>query len=307
MKFCMHCGKEIKEKVKFCPFCGGEQKEVEIIIEEVESFEQVNSTNPEPTPIEEEPIQNWEQPKAQPIEEEPQQQSQQYNQQTEAQPTPLISINPDSVNQLADKSRNYLSYINNNIKNPTLNAQNNSGYFGLFTYFLINLILGISLSHGLGKAIHYENFKFEMFLPILILLLLPQFFNVLATYFLTTQIFNKKISLLDQFEQIYAPISITVYIGLAMFVLTFISTYGFSNIFAILLALSLFLINASYVANTWRAETFKPNRNRFYWTIGFMILSFIITIIAFTLLNDILDEKIRAALMRIFVDMNSNF
>ena len=70
MKFCMHCGKEIKEKVKFCPFCGGEQKEVEVtsepiivepIIEEVVE-EVTNTTESHETiqtveePIVEEPV-----------------------------------------------------------------------------------------------------------------------------------------------------------------------------------------------------------------------------------------------------------
>lgn len=307
----MHCGKEIKEKVKFCPFCGGEQKEVVIAEEPIimeESIEEVVSSNETSQPIDEPVIEEvaYEQPVyEQPIQEEqqftnqqqenPQQQQQQTGQQ---QSTPIISINQESMNQFTDKSKNYLSYLNKNIKNPVLRGTNNSGIFGVITFLLVNGFLALSISYALGKLSHYGS-KLEMFLPVLLVLLAGQFISVLTVYLLSTKIFKNQSSLVDAFEHMYAPISGGVYITLAMLLLAIISQRGISVLFILLFLLMIFIINISYIANLWSIDSSNSGRNKFYWTIGLLIAAGIVHFVV----NILLADMVGASIMSIISDV----
>lgn len=170
MKFCMHCGKEVKEQVKFCPFCGGDQKEVSVTQSEEVSVA-----------------------------------------------PPRITIDQESINKLADKGKNYFTYINNNVRNPILGASNQSGYFALVTYLLLNALIALSISHALGKSL-FSSFSLELFLPLLLLFLVGQLINVVTVYLLANKIFKVSLNLVDTFERIYAPISLAVYVAVIMLV-----------------------------------------------------------------------------------------
>ena len=288
MKFCMHCGKEIKEKVKFCPFCGGEQKEVVLTEEPVE--EAVNSN--ETVQIIDEPV-IQEPVYEQPIQEEQQATSQQQTQQqtSQQQSAPIISINQESMNQFTDKSKNYLSYLNKNIKNPILRGANKSGIFGVITFLLTNAFLALAISYGLGKLSHYGS-KLEMFLPVLLVLLVGQFINVLTVHLLSAKIFKNPSSLIDSFEHMYAPISGGVYITVAMLLLAIISQRGISVLFILLFLLMLFIINITYIANLWAIDSSNSVRNKFYWTIGLLIVAGIIHLVVNILLADIVGSSL---------------
>lgn len=244
MKFCMHCGKEVKEQVKFCPFCGGDQKEVSATASGEESVV-----------------------------------------------TSRITIDQESINQLADKGKNYFAYINKNIRNPILGASNQNGYFGVVTYVLLNVLIALSISHALGKNFS-STFSLELFLPLLLLFLVGQFVNVVAVYLLSNKIFKVRLNLVDTFERIYGPISLAIYGAIIMLALSFISTYGFSMLFVLFLVLIFFLISVSFVANLWRTENLSPNKNRFYWTIGALILAGIAHLIVNLLLSDMIGASI---------------
>ncbi|MFW8051901.1 zinc ribbon domain-containing protein [Vagococcus fluvialis] len=324
MKFCMHCGKEIKEKVKFCPFCGGEQKEVEVtsepiivepIIEEVveevtnttESHETIQTVE-EPIveePVYEQPIQP-EQPQQQYQEQASHQQQNQQQQNGQQQGTPIITINQESVNQFTDKSKNYLSYLNKNVLRPILKGKNENGIFGLVTFLLINTILAFSISFALGK-ISYQNGKLTLFLPVLLILLVGQAINVLTVHVLSTKIFKMPSSLTDAFEHMYAPISSGVYITLAMLVLAIISPNGISVMFTLLFILVLFLINISYIANLWTIDNSNSVRNKFYWTIGFLIVASIIQFIVNILLTDIVGASIFSVITDVLEGLGRSF
>lgn len=306
MKFCMHCGKEIKETVKFCPFCGGEQKEISTISEEnVATISHVDSTVERMGEIISEPVKEEQTS----FTEYSNTESQQHDTTQQAQrpnETPLISINQESVNQLADKSKNYLSYLNQNVKSPTLGGVNNFGAFGLISYFVINTLLSLGLSHALGKSITGLNFQFKLFLPLLLLILVAQLVNVLAVFLLGNKIFKVNINLMDTFDRIYAPTSIGVYTAVVMFFLTFVSRFGFSFIFTIFLTFTFFLINISYIANIWTLDSFATNKNKFYWTIGMMILAFVVQIIANFLLGDIVGGSLIGLIEDIANSITSN-
>ncbi|MFY8329663.1 zinc-ribbon domain-containing protein [Vagococcus carniphilus] len=305
MKFCINCGKEIKDKVKFCPFCGAEQKEVTIVTEPVVEKvvnEEVNNEKEQPivetkAPSEEvaQPEQPVEQPSQPTINQENQQSSQQQQPNNEQQ-APLISINHGSVNQLTDNSKNYFSYLNKNIAKPNIGGQNTNGYFGLVSYVLISLFSSLAISHSIGKAVRfgtmgYADSSFPLLIQLFLLILVTQLISVTTVYVLSAKIFREEISFLDSFDRVYAPISLAVYTSLFAFVLSFVSTIGLSFLFVVVLLFTYFLTNASFVANLWVSQN-QTQRNKFYWTIGVIIVSFIVQIIVGIMLGDIIGTSI---------------
>lgn len=305
MKFCINCGKEIKDKVKFCPFCGAEQKEVSTVTEPVVEKvvnEEVNNEKEQPivetkVPSEEvaQPEQPVEQP-SQPTMNQENQQSSQQQQPNNEQQAPLISINHGSVNQLTDNSKNYFSFLNKNIAKPNIGGQNTNGYFGLVSYVLISLFSSLAISHSIGKAVRfgtmgYADSSFPLLIQLFLLILVTQLISVTTVYVLSAKIFREEISFLDSFDRVYAPISLAVYTSLFAFVLSFVSTIGLSFLFVVVLLFTYFLTNASFVANLWVSQN-QTKRNKFYWTIGVIIVSFIVQIIVGIMLGDIIGTSI---------------
>ena len=316
MKFCINCGKEIKDKVKFCPFCGAEQKEVSTVTEPVVEKvvnEEVNDEKKQPvveTKVPSEEVVQSEQPVEepnQPIKEQPKQPSQptmnqenqqkyQQQQSNNQQQAPLISINHGSVNQLTDNSKNYFSYLNKNIAKPNIGGQNTNGYFGLVSYVLISLFSSLAISHSIGKAVRfgtmgYADSKFPLLIQLFLLILVTQLINVTTVYVLSGKIFREEISFLDSFDRVYAPISLAIYTSLFAFVLSFVSTIGLSFLFVVVLLFTYFLTSVSFIANLWVSQN-QTQRNKFYWTIGVIVVSFIVQIIVGLMLGDIIGTSI---------------
>ncbi|MFW7431354.1 zinc-ribbon domain-containing protein [Vagococcus carniphilus] len=305
MKFCINCGKEIKDKVKFCPFCGAEQKEVSTVTEPVVEKvvnEEVNDEKEQPiveTKVTSEEVAQPEQPVEQPSQPTMNQENQQSSQQQQPnneQQAPLISINHGSVNQLTDNSKNYFSFLNKNIAKPNIGGQNTNGYFGLVSYVLISLFSSLAISHSIGKAVRfgtmgYADSSFPLLIQLFLLILVTQLISVTTVYVLSAKIFREEISFLDSFDRVYAPISLAVYTSLFAFVLSFVSTIGLSFLFVVVLLFTYFLTNASFVANLWVSQN-QTQRNKFYWTIGVIIVSFIVQIIVGIMLGDIIGTSI---------------
>ena len=266
MKTCTNCGKEIKDQVKFCNFCGKEQ-----VIEKVITNENIRQTDDSIN----------------------QQQDTQTNQQQQnyQQPNTAPILNQEKVTQLTNRSKNYFSYINKNIKNPIIGKDNKDGYFGLISYALICIFSGLAISHAIGKLMSLTGFSetaFPMFLQITLLLLCSQVVNVLTVYLLSAKIFHTKMSFVDTFETMYAPISLAVYISFLALILSFISTIGIGLLFFICLIITFFFTSISYVANLWSAQNYTQKRNKFYWTIGAIIIGGILQFLVSIILSDIL-------------------
>ncbi len=316
MKFCINCGKEVKEKVKFCPFCGAEQKELkktdelveEVKVEEINSLEEAKNVS----------VQSDVDPKEYIIEEDtstiyneqPKNDNQEQvspHQTSNNQQAPLISINQGTVNQLTDNSKNYFSYINKNIAKPDIGGRNKNEYFGLVSYVLISLFSSLAISHSIGKAMTfgtrgYSDSSFPMFLQLFLLLLVTQLVSVTTVYVLSGKIFHEEIKFLDSFDRIYAPVSITVYTSLLAFVLSFISTVGFSFLLVLSLLITYTFSSFSFIANLWVSQN-NTQRNRFYWTVGVIIVSSIVQIIVSFMLGDI----IGASIIEIISDIADSF
>lgn len=343
MKFCINCGKEIKDKVKFCPFCGAEQKEIKTVIEPVEQkevSEEIIITPEEMTEVIEPVAENTEemiveesveQPQPEPVQPiEPTQQTtqeqqanyyqqpnnhyqgnsnQQQNNHYQGNPNQQQQgsfINQEKMNQLTDNSKNYFSYLNKNMAKPNIGGRNTNNYFGVVSYVLIALFSSLAISHSIGKAVSFgtrglADSSFPMFLQLFLLLLVTQLISVTTVFVLSGKIFHEETSFLDSFDRVYAPISLAVYTSLLAFVLSFISAIGFSFLFVIALLLTYFLTSISFVANLWVSVN-HTQKNKFYWTIGVIIVSFIVQVIVGFMLGDIIGTSI----MDIFSNITGN-
>ena len=283
--------------MKFCPFCGGEQKEITISKEIIEMNEE--TVTPEEIIIEEPIAHTQENVNEAPHTEQVQQ-------------TPLVSINQDAVNQLTNNSKNYLTYLNKNIAKPNLGGSNKNGYFGLISFGLVSLFSSLAISHSMGKAVNVgtqniTNLSFPMFLQLLLLLLATQFVNVLTVYVLKTKLFPGEGTILDSFDNVYAPISLTVYTSLLALVLSFISTIGFSLLFSIVLMITFILGNISYIANLWVTETLNSNKNKFYWTVGTIFVAFIVQFLVTLMMADIIGTGMLDVFSNITHSFTPNF
>lgn len=323
MKFCINCGKEIKEKVKFCPFCGAEQKEVTTVIEPVEQqivqeevvteileenqpvvepvIEPVVEAVVEPAVTPHEPVQQSQPTQQVTQEQQPNYQQQQNNQyqgnnNQQQQQAPFININQETVNQLTDNSKNYFSYLNKNLAKPMIGGRNTNEYFGLVSYVLVSLFSSLAISHSIGKASKFvtrgiADSSFPMFLQLFLLILVTQLISVATVYVLSGKLFKEETSFLDSFDRVYAPISLAVYTSFVGFILSFISTIGVSFLFVIVLLLTYFLTSISFVANLWVSVN-HTTKNKFYWTIGVIIVSFIVQLIVGMMMGDIVGTSI---------------
>lgn len=289
MKYCMHCGKKVKETVKFCPFCGEELRDMEVKIETIEQSNEDSRSNEKNQ--NDSGISNTEAGK---------------NVDAHSNSS-LININSESVNQFRDSSKNYLMYLNSNIKQPKLDKFNSDNSFGLISFFVINILLSLGLSNALGKSFTGSNFQFRMFLPLLLLMLVGQIINVGAVYILGNKIFKNSFNFLDVFEKIYSPVSLVVYIGASMFFLTLVSDYGFSVLFGLGLIVSLFMINISYIANIWVLKNHSMKKNKFYWSIFIILLAIIGQIVSSILLKDIVGGSLTDLFGEFLDSMTSNF
>jgi len=306
MKYCINCGKEIKDKVKFCPFCGKEQKEVTIdngITESKKIHEETITSNGEDNNlveevfIEEDLEKSEESSKISPKQIQPAESNNENTHTSErSNPEPKYFINPDKVGQLTDNSKNYFSYLNENIKRPNIGGSNTNNYFGLVNYIIISLFSSLAISHSIAKVIRFgtggiANSNFPMFLQLCLLILVTQLINVVTVYVLSNKVFRNRNSFLDSFDLVYAPVSLAVYGSLLAFILSFISTLGFSFVFMLVLLLTYFLTSISFVANLWVSIN-NTEKNKFYWTIGVIIVSLIIQMLVGIMLSDIIGTSI---------------
>lgn len=299
MKKCSNCGKEIKDHVKFCNFCGQEQQGnvTEIVTETVVSHDEKPS-------IQGEGIHHTNQSN----------QHQQFHQETQNnQQQPYNQgpiINQQAVNQLTNRSKNYFSYINKNIKQPIIGKSNQDGYFGLINYVLICVFTGLAISHAIGKVIGitgYSESSFPMFLQITLLLLCSQLVNVVTVYLLSGKIFNNNMSFMDTFDRMYAPIGLAIYVSFAALLLSFISAIGIGLLFFICLILTFFLTSVTYVANLWVTNNQSSKRNTFYWTMGAIIFGGLLQLLVSIVLSDILGTSMMNIIQQMIDSSVSKF
>lgn len=289
MKRCSNCGKEIKDHVRFCNFCGQEQNHTI-----TGSIEETVVSHDDMSEIHGESYSNTNKQKNS-----TDQFQQTSNSQQQYTKEPII--NQQAVNQLSRRSKNYFSYVNKNIKKPIIGKVNQDGYFGLISYILICVFTGLAISHAIGKVIGltgYSESSFPMFLQITLLLLCSQLVNVFTVYLLSGKIFNNKLSFMDTFDRMYAPIGLAIYVSLAALILSFVSTIGIGLLFFICLIFTFFLTGVTYVANLWVTTNQTHKRNTFYWTIGAIILGGLLQLLVSIVLSDILGTSMMSVIQQ---------
>lgn len=305
MKFCINCGKELKEKVKFCTTCGTQQPELkEEKTEEINAGNQhdaiiqdvVAETSVE-TPISE-PIQPEPEPIAEPV----------YTEPTPEYVAPQQVMTNQTVQQFTKESKNYFSYLNTAIKQPKIGMSESHHMFGLISFVLIAVLNSLAISHALNSiyffALYTTASTFPLLLPILLWVLVAQFISVLLVYGLTAKVYQSPTSLLESFNKVYSPASMGVYISVVTFIYSFLLTDSV-KIFFILLAIPFFLVNASFVGNLWVAKDATNSKNRFYYTLAVLVISLIVQYVVSRIFMDVIADKLNTEQM--FKTIISNF
>lgn len=239
MKNCVSCGHEIKADAKFCPFCGAEQPSV--------ASAETNAS-PEVEASTQETIRVEETPKAAPQATTPQ-----------AKPT------SPQMEALASSGRNYFQFLNKNTLKPELNSQE-VDFNGLISFVLIALFTSLGLTHMFQEILNGMtggNSPFPIFIEVFLWTLCAFFVNVVALYLVSSQIFHKGTSFLGAFNQIFAPVSVGVYISAVAFLASFLFSAP-SFIYFVLILLPFALVNLSFAASMWDSSAKPFKAERFY-------------------------------------------
>ena len=232
MKYCVSCGKEIKESAKFCPFCGATQ--------------------------------------------------------------PGMDTNPPS-RELANKSRNYFNFLNQNVAHPQVGLTSDRGFFGLLNFSLVTLLLSLALSHGFARgfnlvAAYTGNFPvlFE-----LILWLGGCLFALVAVNFFAARLaYQEAVSFLESFDRIFAPASLAVYVSLALLLFSLIVNPGTMLLFLLIFGFCVLLVNLSFYGNLWRNEDLTTQRNRYYVNVIAILIQWCLTALVSWIFLTLIFEKI---------------
>ncbi|MGM0125464.1 hypothetical protein IGI37_002863 [Enterococcus sp. AZ194] len=324
MKYCAECGKEIKVDVKFCPFCGAPQKlseteeqpqqeSVNLSSSETEPKEKVQELEPVKTSTQnqqgdqstqiaeseevvntaqEPPLQNKSEQAPETISEPIQAVSNQQSEQTNSGNSGFSAEqlkNNETVQQLSKNGKNYLNYLNQNVKEPKI-GQVETNWFGLINFILISLFSSLAISHAFSPIFHYTSTKASAFpyaIHIFLWIGLSLLGGVLVLYLVGTKIYKRSMSFLEAFDYIYAPNSLSVYISLFTFVLSFLLK-GDSQLFYLFFIASFVLINITNAICLWELSIDKNQKNKFYIVVLSIVVGLIISVFVARIFGEII-------------------
>lgn len=294
MKYCGECGKEIKEDAKFCPFCGAKQ------LGQTDQEEVSKTTNLDSNTGSQEAMTD-EQPQIKTIRNETVQESQTEsvapqpsvesnqeslgNQPSATQPDQTTNTgfsaeqlkNNETVQQLSKNGKNYLNYLNKNIRKPKI-GQNEAGLFGLINFILITLFSGLAISHAWSPLLQYGTSNASAFpyaIQLILWIGLSLFTSVLVIFVVSTQVYKRAMTFLEAFEWVFAPNSLSVYVSLFAFFMSFL-VKGDSQIFYLFFMVPFVLTNISYMGSLWELPTKENQKNKFYITVLSVVVGAII-------------------------------
>lgn len=343
MKFCINCGKEIKEDAKFCPYCGAQQPELaedpEAPVEAPVSYEAPPTAVGEEQPVaraeemseaeavpsleeapKETPKEAPTQPQSTPVQAAPQREveaekkpekqvSQQLNEAAQATKEKFNEFaKSDTVKDLRKNSLNYFSYLHQNIKSPNVKNPETTGYFGLVNFILISLFTGLGLSRFVAKAGSYlmgmysyyttgqsSTPAFAYVLEILLGIAAVLFIYVVVYYVFVKIIYKQDLPFLGAFERIFSASSLAVYVSVAAFLMSFITSAP--ELFLLLLVVDLGLVGFNFAGALWTAEDHSGKANRYYATVLAFLVASIITMIVFRIFFGIMIDKMTGPMM----------
>lgn len=211
MKYCIQCGKEIKNEAKFCPACGKNQIQVTTEAMTVESV----------------------------LEKGVQLQSN-LNEQLK---------NNQTVQQLTKESKNYFSWLNTQIRGKNKQSIPMFGVVNFLLLIVLNS-LAVSRSI-LSISGHTDETPLSLFIESLLMMGIYYFIFVLVYFFMVNKLFQTKIVFTEAFDALFSPASLTVYISLFAVLLSFMpGEYSYMFVIG-LVFLSALLISFSFAESLW--------------------------------------------------------
>ncbi len=195
MKYCIHCGQQIKDESKFCAYCGNSQ----VVEDSTKSNGEKNNVQETLSSLKEQALEN------------------------------------ESIKQAVAVGKNYLNFLIENIKNPTFNVDSYHNYYGYISLILLSLFTGVTLSKGIssivseiygafigyGSGFYGSNempYIFESFLYLGLSMLAIG----LLSYLTTVKVLKCSYSFSDVITKLFAPMSLAVGISCFTMVLVFL-------------------------------------------------------------------------------------
>ncbi|MFR1709706.1 MAG: zinc-ribbon domain-containing protein [Clostridium sp.] len=195
MKYCIHCGQQIKDESKFCAYCGKSQ----VIDDSTKGTVEKNSVQETISNLKEQAMEN------------------------------------KSIKQAVSAGKSYFNFLIENIKNPTFNTEAYHSYYGYISLILLSLFTCITISKGIGSIVNeiYEAlaifgrgfygsngmpYIFEFFLYFALSMLAI----VLLSYLTTTKILKVSYRFSDVITKFFAPMSLAVVISFFTMILAFL-------------------------------------------------------------------------------------
>ncbi|EOH99672.1 hypothetical protein UAW_00825 [Enterococcus haemoperoxidus ATCC BAA-382] len=244
MNYCIQCGKEIKKEANFCPLCGKCQ------IQESAEATSVETILKKGTQLQTS-----------------------LNEQLK---------NNQTMQQVTTESKNYFSWLNNQIKGEEKGNVKKTQFFGVVNFFLLIILNALAISRSILRMSDYRNESpIALFIESLLLIGVYFFLFILVYFFASNKLGREKVSFLDSFHTLFSPVSITVYSSLIAFLFSFLPIDSYMIVMG-LFCLSALLISLSFTDRLWKREDIL---GRFCLTLVIVSISFIIVFIIFKLVG----------------------
>lgn len=246
MKKCVQCGTEISAGAKFCNVCGKNQK-----------VEEGKETKSEPAVAKNVSIQ--------------------------ASVSEQLRDN-QTVQQITNESKNYFHWLNQQIKISKKEKVAHVPLFGFVNFILLIVLNSIALSVSFITS-GYSNGQTPVTLFIAALVFVGMYFSLLYVvfYFILNRQSNRKLQLVEVFDSLFSPASLTVYVSLLSVIAAFILTDSDAYT-AALLFLSSLIVSLSFVDRLFKVQAAF---GRFFMTLFTMTLPSILLSIIFQTISGV--------------------
>lgn len=284
MKFCINCGKEIKEGAKFCPFCGSEQPVVRRVAPEI--AEQIHSP-------EQSQRSSTSKKKHKTSAGKTQNESQTMEKIQETFGEKIIRN--EKIRRFTKGCQNYFFWLNQNVKEPKISIAPSKPSFGAINYLIISLLSALIFSHSILKAVDVNsNSSFPLVFEAILIHLLFFLIPVLLVYLLGDKMYKSPTTLLEVFGKVYGPVSLVIYLVLFTFIYSFIIKDSTKLLIFLWLTPFIF-IQFSFSGNVWLSEDMTKNKNKFYYSTVIFLISILSLYFVFILFDSMILSKFMAS------------
>lgn len=200
------------------------------------------------------------------------------------------------------RSKQYVSYLFQNTKNPDLEQATSVGYFGFINFLIVTIISGLTISHILALPINYilhKSLLFPLAAEFILWAMLASLINLLLVYFIGNKLYQSKITIGQTFNRIYGPVSVVVYFSLISIVITLAGMNMLGSF--LLFVVANVMIHLAFLMTLIQLEKKRKGFNKYYITILAIIISLLINFLLLRIFANIITTKLATGLEQIII------